>query len=105
MSLIDLFTVKGHLMTTGGNKPNGEGSGEAGTGPPEPEQGGDDMVMHSDNNAYALVDPILEPAVDLAIQNHLGRKLKASYDELVRQPVPDKFRLLLEVLERQEKKP
>ena len=38
------------------------------------------------------------------IQGYLGRKLKASYDELVRQPVPDKFRQLLEELERREKK-
>jgi len=39
------------------------------------------------------------------IQNHLGRKLKASYDELVRQPVPDRFRQLLDELEKREKKP
>jgi Anti-sigma factor NepR len=38
------------------------------------------------------------------IQNHLGRKLKATYDDLVQQPVPDKFRQLLDELERQEKK-
>jgi hypothetical protein len=38
------------------------------------------------------------------IQTHLGQRLKASYDELVRQPVPDKFRQLLDELERREKK-
>ena len=38
------------------------------------------------------------------IQNHLGRKLKASYDELVRRPVPERFRQLLEELEKREKK-
>ena len=43
------------------------------------------------------------PVVDEDIQKHLGRKLKASYDELVRQPVPDAFRQLLEELERKEK--
>jgi Anti-sigma factor NepR len=37
------------------------------------------------------------------IQDHLGRKLKASYDELVRQPVPDKFQQLLDELQRREK--
>ena len=45
-----------------------------------------------------------QPAVDQAIQRHLGRKLKASYDELIKQPVPDKFRQLLEELERKETK-
>ncbi len=38
------------------------------------------------------------------IQYHLGRRLKASYDELVRQPVPDRFRQLLDELEKREKK-
>jgi hypothetical protein len=45
-----------------------------------------------------------EKTVDQAIQNHLGRKLKATYDDLVQQPVPDKFRQLLDELERQETK-
>jgi hypothetical protein len=40
--------------------------------------------------------------VDQAIQHHLGRKLKATYDDLVGQPVPDKFHQLLDELERQE---
>jgi len=43
-------------------------------------------------------------AIGADIQGYLGRKLKASYDELVRQPVPDEFRQLLEELERREKK-
>ena len=46
----------------------------------------------------------VEPAIDQRIQNHLGRTLKQAYEELVRQPVPDKFHQLLEELERQEKK-
>jgi hypothetical protein len=45
-----------------------------------------------------------DKTVDQAIQNHLGRELKATYDDLVQQPVPDKFRQLLDELERQEKK-
>jgi Anti-sigma factor NepR len=44
-----------------------------------------------------------EPTVDESIQGHLGRKLKAVYDDLVRQPVPEKFHQLLEELERREK--
>ncbi len=48
-------------------------------------------------------DTAAEPAVDQGVRDHLGRKLKESYDDLVRQPVPDKFRQLLEDLERREK--
>ena len=44
------------------------------------------------------------PMIDQAIQKHIGRKLKASYDDLVSQPVPDKFKQLLFDLENQEKK-
>jgi|LNFM01.1.fsa_nt_gb hypothetical protein len=46
----------------------------------------------------------VEAMIDRNIQNHLGMKLKESYEELVRQPVPDKFHQLLEELERKEKK-
>lgn len=45
-----------------------------------------------------------EPQLDIAIQKHLGRKLQATYNDLVNQPVPDKFRQLLDELEQQEKK-
>lgn len=45
-----------------------------------------------------------KPALDQNIQRHIGRKLKASYEELIKQPVPDKFRNLLDQLQRQEKK-
>ena len=44
------------------------------------------------------------PAIDEKIQRHIGRKLKASYEELIKQPVPDKFRNLLDELQRKEKK-
>ena len=59
------------------------------------------MRTHSGNSA---VDPGAQRAIDGRIQNHLGMKLKEAYDDLVRQPVPDKFNKLLEELERQEKK-
>lgn len=59
------------------------------------------MQTDRENSAqYAVV----EPAVDQHIQHHLGRKLKEAYDDLVRQPVPDKFHRLLDELERKEKK-
>ena len=44
------------------------------------------------------------PTIDEKIQRHIGRKLKASYEELIKQPVPDKFRNLLDELQRKEKK-
>ncbi len=49
-------------------------------------------------------DPTAASPIDREIQKHLGQKLKASYDDLVRQPVPDKFRQLLEELELRGKK-
>jgi hypothetical protein len=57
-----------------------------------------------DNNNSVKLDRLpLVPELDANIQRHLGQKLKASYDDLIRQPVPDKFRELLEELERKEK--
>jgi Anti-sigma factor NepR len=44
-----------------------------------------------------------EPILGQDIQSHLGRTLKASYQEMIRQPVPDKFHQLLKELERREK--
>jgi Anti-sigma factor NepR len=56
--------------------------------------------------AHGITEPEVdhEPMLDQAIQKHLGRKLQATYNDLVSQPVPDKFRQLLDELERQEKK-
>ena len=59
------------------------------------------MQTDKDNSG---ADPTSNPVIAADIQGHLGRKLKASYDEIVRQPVPDKFRQLLEELERREKR-
>ncbi len=43
------------------------------------------------------------PAVDAAIQGALGRKLRESYDEVVKEEVPQKFLELLETLKQKEK--
>lgn len=43
-----------------------------------------------------------ESTGDQGVYINLGRKLKESYEDLVRQPVPDKFRQLLDELERRE---
>ena len=44
-----------------------------------------------------------EPVVDQAIRSHLGTQLKASYEEILKQPVPDRFKQLLAELEKREK--
>ena len=38
------------------------------------------------------------------MHEHIGRQLKAMFDEVVTQPVPDKLRTLLEDLERKQSK-
>ena len=38
------------------------------------------------------------------MHEHIGRQLKAMFDEVVTQPVPDKLRKLLEDLERKQSK-
>jgi hypothetical protein len=40
-----------------------------------------------------------EPSLDRAIQARIGDSLRAMYDELLQQPVPDRFRDLLGQLE------
>jgi hypothetical protein len=42
------------------------------------------------------------PLDDLS-SSHIGKRLRSMYDEVVREPVPDKFMNLLENLERAEK--
>lgn len=70
---------------------------------PKPRNGDTEAVMQTDSRNGVAIDAG-KAVIGSDIQGHLGRKLKASYDELVRQPVPDKFRQLLEELERREKK-
>lgn len=45
-------------------------------------------------------DPVA--TVDAAIQGALGRKLRESYDEVVKETVPDKFLQLLDQLKQSE---
>ena len=39
-----------------------------------------------------------EPTLDREIQSRIGDKLRAMYDELLEQPVPDRFKSLLDRL-------
>jgi hypothetical protein len=41
---------------------------------------------------------VVEAGLESDIQAHLGRQLRALYDEVANQPVPDRFRVLLEQL-------
>ena len=43
-------------------------------------------------------------ALPPALQGQLGKRLRESYSELVKQPVPDKFLMLLEELKKSEPK-
>lgn len=43
-----------------------------------------------------------EPKLDSTSQRRIGDQLRAMYDELMQQPVPDRFRDLLEQLDRKE---
>ena len=43
------------------------------------------------------------PEIDSELQTHIGRHLKASYDDILGQDVPDRFLDLLAQLEQKEK--
>jgi hypothetical protein len=42
------------------------------------------------------------PGLDADIQAHIGQQLRAVYDEVAREPLPDRFLKLLEELEKKE---
>lgn len=46
----------------------------------------------------------VEAGLESDVQAHLGRQLRALYDEVAGQPVPDRFRKLLDQLEQMEAK-
>ncbi|WP_147282411.1 NepR family anti-sigma factor [Microvirga subterranea] len=43
-----------------------------------------------------------DPKLDSTSQKRIGDQLRAMYDELVQQPVPDRFRNLLDLLEEKD---
>ena len=47
-------------------------------------------------------DPGNGKGLDGEAQKHIGRMLKATYDQIAHEPIPDKFRALLEQLEASE---
>jgi Anti-sigma factor NepR len=50
--------------------------------------------------SLSTAKPAGEPGLDRAIQSRIGDNLRAMYDELLQQPVPDRFRDLLGELDK-----
>ena len=46
--------------------------------------------------------PAASAGSDFALHEHIGRQLRGIFDEVVTQPVPEKFRKLLDELERKQ---
>jgi hypothetical protein len=60
----------------------------------------------ADVQENAMPEPQTVPSVQPQIQDHIGRQLRAIYEDVLNQPVPDRFEELLEKLDRraEEKK-
>jgi len=58
-------------------------------------------AMHSDSEAADPGAVGREPAPGMVpqIQDHIGRQLRAVYDEVLNQPVPDRFKELMDKLD------
>lgn len=67
----------------------------------EKDKVGSTMVQESLTRQPSEHAPVVPPqALGLDVQAHLGRQLRAVFDDLARQPVPDRFTALLDALER-----
>jgi hypothetical protein len=53
------------------------------------------------NPEMSATDPPTEPVLERAVQERIGTHLRAMYDDLMQQPVPDRFAELLSRLETQ----
>lgn len=71
-----------------------DGKGMRGPDEPGPRTPGDDDPAGAD-----------QPALDRNVQGRIGSHLRAMYDELMQQPIPDRFIDLLAELERSATKP
>ena len=65
----------------------------------------DDEESPAERAAPAKVLPLrssgaVHPGLDRSIQGHIGAKLRAMYDDLAQQPVPDRFADLLASLQK-----
>ncbi len=69
----------------------------------------DDEEAPDERDASGKVLPLrssgaVHPGLDRGIQGHIGAKLRAMYDDLAQQPVPDRFTDLLASLDRHQRK-
>lgn len=55
-------------------------------------------MQDRDNNNNNKVEPTLEPV----LQAHIGKQLRRMYDAMIREPVPERFKALLDRLEEGE---
>lgn len=60
---------------------------------------GAQQVQHAPAEPGAEKEPG-KPALLPQVQDHIGRQLRAVYDDVLQQPVPDRFRELMEKLDR-----
>lgn len=63
-------------------------------------QKGKQSIAAVSQASLSTVNPSPEPGLDRVIQARIGDNLRAMYDELLQQPVPDRFRDLLGELEK-----
>lgn len=56
------------------------------------------------SGAHRPAGPQDPPGPVFPMHQHIGRQLEAMFDELVTQPVPERFRQLLDELERKRSK-
>ena len=70
--------------------------------PPRPRQVPNMNFSSSNMAVHAPARPPDGTVLEQDLQRHIGRHLRAIYDDVVNEAVPDRFRQLLEELERKE---
>ena len=70
--------------------------------PPRRRQAPSMNFSFSNTEVNALSRPPDGTGLEKDLQQHIGRHLRAIYDDVVNETVPDRFRQLLEELERKE---
>ena len=70
--------------------------------PPRPKQVPDMNFIASPSGVSNPAQPPGSAVLEPDLQRHIGRHLRALYDEVVNEAVPDRFLQLLEELERKE---
>ena len=56
-------------------------------------------------DSYSNSKPATDPKLDSGSQKRIGDQLRAMYDELMQQPVPDRFKELLDQLDKKKDGP